>query len=323
MASPDVQSMDLNEVGAYTLLLCIAWQQDRHGYLPDDENKLRRWARMSPEQWAISREMLLGKFPVVEAGMRANIRMIREAEKQSEFSAKQSGNGKLGGRPKKALGFENKAVGLEAKPKQKPDAPEIKPSVSVSVSASVFASEVEEQPEKQKPSPPPVGERVKKPAKVPDPRHQEFREAFRKYFLHKNTSLSEEPWDGQEAGRLSAFLKKNPNFTVEQWKTLLNNRANSPVSHSDPLSAWVGRALNWASARTDKFGNQPGGSNGKPNRAADIADSTNATLALRRNRTVDAQPDSDGGGAHPVTTARSLFERPHAQLMAQNTGRDR
>jgi uncharacterized protein YdaU (DUF1376 family) len=139
LGSPDVQSMDLNEIGAYILLLCIAWQQDRHGCLPDDENRLRRWARMSPEQWTISREILLGKFPVVESGLRGNQRMIREAEKQAEFSAKQSNNGKQGGRPRKAVGFENKPVASEIKANENPEPPETKPSVCVSafVSASV------------------------------------------------------------------------------------------------------------------------------------------------------------------------------------------
>ena len=89
MGSPDVQAMDLHEVGAYMYLLCTAWQSDRHGYLPDDEEKLRRWAHMSREQWSQSREVLLSKFPIVEEGWRANARMVREAEKQATFSESQ------------------------------------------------------------------------------------------------------------------------------------------------------------------------------------------------------------------------------------------
>jgi uncharacterized protein YdaU (DUF1376 family) len=143
MGSPDVQSMDLNEIGAFILLLCIAWQHDRHGYLPDDEDRIRRWARMNPQQWIISREMLLGKFPIIEPGFRGNPRMIREAEKQAEFSAKQSSNGKQGGRPRKAVGFENKPVASEMKANENPNPPEMKPSVldSVSVFDSVSVSE--------------------------------------------------------------------------------------------------------------------------------------------------------------------------------------
>jgi hypothetical protein len=63
-----------------------------------------------------------------------------------------------------------------------------------------------------------------------------------------------------------------------------------------------------------------GNTRAKPSRIDAILESTNATLALRRNRGLDGESDSDGGGANPVTTARSLFERPHAQLVAKNPG---
>lgn len=89
IGSPDVQSMDLHEVGAYIYLLCMAWQSDRHGYLPNDDEKLRRWAHMNREQWSQSRDLLLSKFPVVEDGWRANPRMVHEAEKQATFSDSQ------------------------------------------------------------------------------------------------------------------------------------------------------------------------------------------------------------------------------------------
>lgn len=298
MASPDVQSMDLNEVGAYTLLLCIAWQQDQHGYLPDDENKLRRWARMSPEQWSISREMLLGKFPVIEPGLRGNLRMIREAEKQAEFSAKQSGNGRLGGRPKKGLGLEDKSMGLENKPKQKPNTPEQKPSVFVFVSDS-DSEEVQEQLQEQIPSHAPKGARANKAPKEPDPRHTEFRDLFRGYFLHANKGISAEPWDAQEAAQLSRFLKKNPSFTTEQWRSLLWNRARSSVTHGENLSAWIGRALSWSSQPTDRFGNQlPGGNThgntyAKPTVAENIA-AKQAFLDIRSARRLADEQNHSG-----------------------------
>ena len=89
MGSPDVQAMDLDEVGGYLFLLCMAWQSDRHGYLPDDEGKLRRWAKMTHEQWEQSREILLSKFPVAEPGWRCNPRMALEADKQAVFAESQ------------------------------------------------------------------------------------------------------------------------------------------------------------------------------------------------------------------------------------------
>lgn len=89
MGSPDVQSMELSEVGAYTFLLCVAWQQDRHGTLPDDDSRLRRWARMSVDQWRESRDLILSKFPVIEDGLRGNKRMMDESDKQKRFSESQ------------------------------------------------------------------------------------------------------------------------------------------------------------------------------------------------------------------------------------------
>lgn len=81
LGSPTVQLMDAAEVGAYWLLLLTAWEQERHGYLPNDQDKLRRWSRLSREQWSQSSELILSRFPVVEDGWRANPRMVAEAEK--------------------------------------------------------------------------------------------------------------------------------------------------------------------------------------------------------------------------------------------------
>ena len=87
--SPDVQAMELHEVGAYLSLLSVAWQSERHGFLKDDDKLLRRWARMSLEQWEESRDILLKKFPVVEDGWRSNPRMVDEAAKQSTYAESQ------------------------------------------------------------------------------------------------------------------------------------------------------------------------------------------------------------------------------------------
>jgi uncharacterized protein YdaU (DUF1376 family) len=124
IGSPDVQAMDLNEIGAYVLLLCTAWLADRHGYLPDDENKLRRWAKMNPQEWIVSREILLSKFPVCETGFRSNPRMVLEAAKQEKFSASQR----------------YKAGKRWALPGDTKVDPGAMPSVSASVSASVVST---------------------------------------------------------------------------------------------------------------------------------------------------------------------------------------
>ncbi|GAA3940649.1 DUF1376 domain-containing protein [Hymenobacter algoricola] len=102
LSSPDVQMMDAREVGAYCLLLFNAWQGEQPGHLPNSEDKMRRLARLSVEEWAASREILLGKFPEsADKLTRYNPRMVAEAEKQWVFRSKQAGNGSKGGRPKK------------------------------------------------------------------------------------------------------------------------------------------------------------------------------------------------------------------------------
>jgi hypothetical protein len=89
------------------------------------------------------------------------------------------------------------------------------------------------------------------------------------------------------------------------------------MSSADALNASTSNS--WTGVFEPK--SQNGGSNhAKPNRIDAIIESTNATLAARRSGGMDSQAVSDRGGAHPVTTSRSLFERPHAQLVAKNPG---
>lgn len=128
--SPDVQAMDLHEAGAYMSLLSAAWLSDRPGCLKDEDEKLRRWARMTREQWTESRNLLLSKFPIIEEGWRGNPRLLREGQRQEAYSASQSAKGSLGGRPKAGAKPElsNYEPGLSVG-----ISPE-KPSVSVSVS---------------------------------------------------------------------------------------------------------------------------------------------------------------------------------------------
>jgi uncharacterized protein YdaU (DUF1376 family) len=105
LSSPDVQLMEVHEVGAYCLLLFNSWQSDRPGYLPADENRIRRTARLTTEQWATSREMLLSKFPLApdDPSHRHNPRLVQEAVKQAIKRERLAANGRKGGRPEKQL----------------------------------------------------------------------------------------------------------------------------------------------------------------------------------------------------------------------------
>ena len=103
LSSPDVQLMEVHEVGAYCLLLFNSWQSDRPGYLPDDEHRIRRTARLTTEQWAVSRELLLSKFPIApdDPTHRHNPRLVQEAVKQLIQRERLAANGRQGGRPEK------------------------------------------------------------------------------------------------------------------------------------------------------------------------------------------------------------------------------
>ncbi|KAA9333378.1 DUF1376 domain-containing protein [Hymenobacter busanensis] len=101
LASSDVQLMSAAEVGAYLLLLMHSWQSDTPGYLPNDEGRLRRLCRMTPDQWDDCKDLLLGKWPVAENGLRFNTRLLLEAAKQQDRRERLAANGQKGGRPTK------------------------------------------------------------------------------------------------------------------------------------------------------------------------------------------------------------------------------
>jgi uncharacterized protein YdaU (DUF1376 family) len=101
LSSPDVALMAAHEVGAYCLLLFTAWQSDKQGYLENDEDRLRRIARLSPKQWKESRNLLLKKFVETEdKSLRFNPRLAAEAERLAQYRKQMRENGEKGGRPK-------------------------------------------------------------------------------------------------------------------------------------------------------------------------------------------------------------------------------
>ena len=117
LSSPDVQLMEAHEVGAYCLLLFNSWQSDRPGYLPNDEGRLRRIARLPADQWAESRQLLLGKFPVApdEPTLRHNPRLAAEAGKQRQHREQKAraGHASAAKRVAQATGVEHKATPVE------------------------------------------------------------------------------------------------------------------------------------------------------------------------------------------------------------------
>jgi hypothetical protein len=64
----DTLHLSATEHGAYLLLIMRYWKD---GGLPDDEGMIRRYARMSVEQWSESRGRLLSFFQADESGYAA------------------------------------------------------------------------------------------------------------------------------------------------------------------------------------------------------------------------------------------------------------
>ena len=57
-----VEAMSTEQVGAYVRLLCKAWRENPVGTIPDDDEVLARWARLSPAAWQKSRGRVLAAF---------------------------------------------------------------------------------------------------------------------------------------------------------------------------------------------------------------------------------------------------------------------
>lgn len=96
LSSPDVQDMEAHEVGAYVLLLARSWQSDSPGYLENDEQAIRRAARLNAAQWAESRTIILKKWPLVDGNeaLRHNRRLVHEAETAVELREKKAEAGR-------------------------------------------------------------------------------------------------------------------------------------------------------------------------------------------------------------------------------------
>jgi len=80
-ASSTVARMTVEGIGAYILLLCVAWHEEPAGSLPDDDKALAVFSRMKPARWAKVREEVLRAFVKGEDGRWHQPTMQREAEK--------------------------------------------------------------------------------------------------------------------------------------------------------------------------------------------------------------------------------------------------
>lgn len=112
----DVEAMSTAQVGAYMLLLCKAWREEPVGSVPDDDRRLARWARMTPEEWSEAKSAVMTPFNLRTDGRWHQPRMEREFMKLRESSRRRAEAGTVGA--EKRWGQKRNDGKRIAKPKQ-------------------------------------------------------------------------------------------------------------------------------------------------------------------------------------------------------------
>lgn len=97
LGSGAVAAMTLEAVGAYILLLSYEWNG---GGLPNDMDRLARFCRVSRRVFDKLWPVVAENFELCDDNLWRNPRLEAEREKQDEYRAKMSVNGKKGGRPR-------------------------------------------------------------------------------------------------------------------------------------------------------------------------------------------------------------------------------
>lgn len=94
----DTGHLNATETGAYLMLLMVAWRTP-DCKLPDDDQKLSRWARVDPRTWRRIKPKIM-EFWTLADGFWAQKRLALEADKARKMAECKRSNGRLGGRPK-------------------------------------------------------------------------------------------------------------------------------------------------------------------------------------------------------------------------------
>lgn len=92
LGSMTVEDMSGDAVKAYMYLLCRSWHETPMATLPNDDARLARMAKLSPEQWEAVRDAVLSNFQSDGDGRIFNVRLKKEAD----FCAAKSFAGKSG-----------------------------------------------------------------------------------------------------------------------------------------------------------------------------------------------------------------------------------
>lgn len=94
----DTGHLNATETGAYLMLLMMAWRSPGCR-LPDDDQKLARWARVDPRAWARIKRSVMEFWTLVD-GYWTQKRLVLERDKVCKSAERARVNGMRGGRPK-------------------------------------------------------------------------------------------------------------------------------------------------------------------------------------------------------------------------------
>jgi uncharacterized protein YdaU (DUF1376 family) len=90
----DIESMSTEELGAYLLLMCKAWNERPPASVPDDDAILAKWARLTQAQWAQCRASVLSHFKKRQDGRLYDERLEREFQALRESQRRKSDAGR-------------------------------------------------------------------------------------------------------------------------------------------------------------------------------------------------------------------------------------
>lgn len=93
-----VEAMTTTEVGCYILLLCKAWNEEPAGTLPDDDQSLARWSRVTTEMWTTFKGRVMAPWTLGADGRWHQKRMKEEAARADEISTQRAKAGRASGK---------------------------------------------------------------------------------------------------------------------------------------------------------------------------------------------------------------------------------
>src|ERR1700724_3456323 len=102
MCDSNVTAMTNAQRGSYANLLCIAWNMQPKGTLPDNDELLAAWAQCSAEEWLNDKPYIMRSFKLVD-GVWTQKRLYLIGSEQDEFHENRVESGRKGGRAKAKL----------------------------------------------------------------------------------------------------------------------------------------------------------------------------------------------------------------------------